>query len=111
MNNIMQLEEKRRQEIVQNLIYDNLLMGLHRKIEYHYDPKIQTPQVLVQGPVFIGLLKHDDSPTDATLDRFLGKVVGKRGHRVAAATRCENNTPGVNFTLHKPQSAKEKHVH
>lgn len=97
--NIMQLEEERRQEIVQSVVYDSLLRGLALKIKYHHSPEVRTPQVLLQKPVFVRLLKHDTPPSDKTLSSLLGKDV--KGYRVIAAVRDESLTPGVSFTLCK----------
>lgn len=97
---ILQLEEERRQQEIQNQLHSDLFSDLNEKINYHRE--IQTLQVLEQRPVFVRLRKHDMLPSDATLQRFHNRTCN--GYRIVTAIKGEDGTPGVLFTLHKRTS-------
>lgn len=96
--NVFRIEEERRQHIVQALLYSYLSKDLSAKINFHIE--VRTPQVLLQGPVFVGLRKHTVLPSDKTLASL--RNFSYRGYKVLTATRGEVNGPGVHFTLHRP---------
>lgn len=96
--NVIQLDDERRRQLVQDRLRSDLLDDLNGKIEYHHELKNQ--RVLTQSPVFVRLREHTVEP-DAEMLEKLKNYKANRGYRVIVAMSGEDNTPGVHFTLQR----------